>query len=69
MTSPVGPDAQDRYRCPARSAKVSATGRARYAGAHCKHWRRFRAWVNGAETALPPSPHPWFVSASAGAFA
>jgi hypothetical protein len=21
-----------------------------------------RAWVDGAETALPPSPYPWFVS-------
>jgi hypothetical protein len=22
----------------------------------------FRAWVDGAETPLPPSPYPWFVS-------
>jgi hypothetical protein len=22
----------------------------------------FRAWADDAETALPPSPYPWFVS-------
>ena len=66
MTSPVGPEALDRYRCPDRGGP---------GGQRCQllverdtpvHIASidgtFRAWVDGAETALPPSPYPWFVS-------
>jgi hypothetical protein len=64
--SPVGPEGQDRYRCTDRSGTggqrcqlliehVTPVHIARIGGT-------FRAWLDGAETALPPSPYPWFVS-------
>jgi hypothetical protein len=66
MTSAVGPEALDRYRCPDRSGP---------GGQRCQlliehntpvHIARiggtFRAWSDGAETTLPHSPYPWFVS-------
>ena len=66
MTSPVGPEAQDRYRCPDRGGPagqrcqlliehVTPVQFASIAGT-------FRAWVDGAEAALPYSRYPWFVS-------
>jgi hypothetical protein len=64
MTSP---EALDRYRCPDRGGPggqrcqlliqhatppvhIASVGGA------------FGGWIDGAETALPPSPYPWFVS-------
>jgi hypothetical protein len=66
MTSPVGPEAQDRYRCPDRGGP---------GGQRCQllvehltpvhivsiHGTS-RAWVDGAETTLPRGPYPWSVS-------
>jgi hypothetical protein len=66
MTSAVGPEAQDRYRCPDRGGP---------GGQRCQllvehntpvHIARigdgFQAWSDGGEATLPHSPYPWFVS-------
>jgi hypothetical protein len=66
MTSPVGPEALDRYRCPDRGGP---------GGQRCQllvehdtpvHLARiagtFRAWSDGGEASLPRSPFPWIVS-------
>jgi hypothetical protein len=59
MTSPVGPEVLDRYRCPDRDGPggqhVTPVNIASIGAI-------LRAWVDGAETALPPGPYPWFVS-------
>jgi hypothetical protein len=66
MTSPVGPKALDRYRCPDRRGPggqrcqllVEHVTPAHIASIH----GTFRAWVDGAETTLPRGPFPWFVT-------
>jgi hypothetical protein len=66
MTSPVGPESQDHYRCADRGGP--AVQRCQLLVEHVTPVHiasidgTFRAWVDGAETALPPSPYPWFVS-------
>ena len=66
MTSAVSPEALDRYRCPDRGGPSgqrcqllieheSQVQSARVAGT-------VRAWTDGGEATLPPSPYPWFVS-------
>ena len=64
--SVVGPEALDRYRCPDRGGP---------GGQRCQLLVEhdtpvdiaslggvFRAWIDGAETTLPPSLYRWFVS-------
>ena len=65
MTSAVGSEAQDRYRCTDRDGP---------GGQRCQlliehntpHTARIGgtlwAWSDGAEETLPHSPYPWFVS-------
>jgi len=66
MTSPVGPEAQDRYRCPHRGVPGGQRCQLLIEHATPAHIASiagtFRAWVDGAETTLPRGPFPWFVS-------
>ncbi len=66
MTSPVGPELLDRYRCPDRGGP--ARQRCQLLVEHDTPVHvasidgTFRAWVDGAETTLPRRPYSWFVS-------
>ena len=66
MTSPTSPEGQDRYRCPDRGGPAGQRCQLLIEHATPVHIASiagtFRAWVDGAETTLPPSPYPWFVS-------
>jgi hypothetical protein len=66
MTNPVGPEAQGRYRCPDRGGPGGQRCQLLIEHATPAHIASiggtFRAWVDSAETALPPRPYPWFVS-------
>jgi hypothetical protein len=66
MTSPVSPEAQDRYRCPDRGGPGGQRRQLLIEHVTPVHIASingtFRAWVDGAETTLPPSPYRWFVS-------
>ena len=64
--SPTSPEGQDRYRCPDRSGPGGQRCQLLIEHDTPAHIASiggtFRAWVDGAETTLPPSPYPWFVS-------
>jgi hypothetical protein len=68
MASPrsVGPEAQDRYRCPDRGAPGGQRCQLLVEHDTPAHIASvggvFRAWVDGAETTLLLSPYGWFVS-------
>jgi hypothetical protein len=66
MTSAVGPEALDRYRCADRAAQTGNAASYWWSTPSSVHIARiggaFLAWSDGGETALPPSPYPWFVS-------
>jgi hypothetical protein len=66
MTSPVSPEGQDHYRCTDRCGPSGHRCQLLVEHATPVHIASiagtFRAWVDGADTALPPSPYPWFVS-------
>jgi hypothetical protein len=66
MTSPVGPEAQDRYRCPDRGGPSGQRCQLLIEHEPATHIASiggvFRAWIDGAETTLPPNPYRWFVS-------
>ena len=65
-TRPTSPEGLDRYRCPARGGPGGQRCQLLIEHATPGHIASiggtFRAWVDGAEAALPPSPYPWFVS-------
>jgi hypothetical protein len=66
MTSPVSPEGQDRFRCTDRSGPGGQRCQLLVEHTTPAHIARIggvsRAWVDGAETPLPPSPYPWFVT-------
>jgi hypothetical protein len=66
MTSPTNPEGQDHYRCPDRGGPGGQRCQLLIEHATPAHIASiggtFRAWVDGAETTVPPRPFPWFVS-------
>jgi hypothetical protein len=66
MTSPVSPEGQDRYRCTDRGGPGGQRCQLLIEHEPAVHIASiggtFRAWIDGAETALPPRPYRWFVS-------
>jgi hypothetical protein len=66
MTTPVGRASQDRYRCTDRGGPGRQRCQLLVEHGPPVHIASIagtlRAWDGGAETTLPPSPYPWFVS-------
>jgi hypothetical protein len=66
MTSPTSPEGQDRYRCQDRGGPGGQRRQLLIQHEPATHiasiGAAFRAWSDGGETTLPPSPYPWFVS-------
>jgi hypothetical protein len=64
--SPVSPEGQDHYRCPDRGGPGGQRCQLLVEHVTPVHIASingtFRAWVDDAETALPHSPYPSFVS-------
>jgi hypothetical protein len=63
-----GPESQERYRCQDRGEPGGQRCQLTVEHVTPVHIASiggtFRAWVDGAETTLPPSLYPWFVSFS-----
>ena len=66
MTSPVGPESQDRYRCPDRGGPGGQRCQLLIQHKPAVHIASiggaFRAWTDSGEVEPPPGPYPWFVS-------
>ena len=60
MTSPVSPEGQDHYRCQDRSGPGGQLLIEHEPAVHIASiGGTFRAWIDGAETTLPPRPYQW----------
>ena len=64
--SPTSPEGLDRYRCQDRGGAGGQRCQPLIQHEPATHIAciggTFRAWIDGAERTLPPSPYPWFVS-------